>query len=127
ITCSGVPAWATTLPASRTGYNGDATTREYTKILPDGLFTAGAHVEYFVRKSTLATPATFAMVPDTNVVTPQPGEGSTTCDGTPLGAGSEDGHRWQQFGVLPDRWKDPAFGGHGMACMLYVHLDDGPG
>src|SRR5205823_5854669 len=33
-------------------------------------------------------------------------------------------HRWQQFAVLPDRWKNVAFGGQGMACMLYVDLDD---
>jgi len=26
--------------------------------------------------------------------------------------------------VLPDRWKNAAFGGHGMACMLYVDLND---
>jgi hypothetical protein len=33
-------------------------------------------------------------------------------------------HRWQQFGVLPDRWKNGAFGGLGAACMLYVDWND---
>ena len=32
------------------------TTREYTKIFPDGLLTAGSHVEYFFRMSHIATP-----------------------------------------------------------------------
>ena len=38
-----------------------------------------------------------ACCPDTNSVSPQVAEGST------------DGHRWQEFSVLPDRWKDPAY------------------
>jgi hypothetical protein len=54
----------------------------------------------------------FDMVPDTNTVFTQPLESSF------------DAHRWQQFGVLPDRWKDAAFGGQNMACMLYVDLND---
>jgi hypothetical protein len=58
------------------------------------------------------------MVPDTTVVSPQQSEGST------------DGHRWQQFSVLPDRWKDGAFTdiygntGAGMACMLVYDNND---
>lgn len=103
------PAWVTTLPASRTGWDGTTTTVEGTKILPDGQFTPGAHVQYFIRRQDLDQPVTvFEMVPDTNIVYPQPGEGNL------------DGHRWQQFAVLPDRWKDQAFGGLGMACMLFV-------
>ena len=35
-----------------------------------------------------------------------------------------DFHRWQQFGVLPDRWKNPAFGGQAAACMLVVDVGD---
>ena len=35
-----------------------------------------------------------------------------------------DGHRWQEFGVLPDRWKSPAFGGQAAACMLVVDVGD---
>jgi hypothetical protein len=53
------------------------------------------------------------MCPDTNLITPQSREGPST-----------DQHRWQQFAVLPDRWKNNAFGGAGMACMLYVDWND---
>jgi len=113
IVCDGtVPAWLTTVPQSRTGWDGTNTTKEYTKIVPDGLLTPGAHVQYFFRKSGLADSSIFTMVPDTTQVQ-QNGEGPST-----------DGHRWQQFGVLPDRWKDAAFGGAGMACMLYVDWSD---
>jgi hypothetical protein len=52
------------------------------------------------------------MLPDTQMVCPQNGEGSV------------DGERWQHFAVLPDRWKDPAYGGAGPACMLYVDWND---
>jgi len=111
-TCSSVPAWATTF-ATRVGYDGVPTTIEYTKIIPDGLLTAGSHVEYFFRKSTLAAPSVFVAVSDTQYITPQNGEGPST-----------DAHRWQQFGILPDRWKDPAYGGIGSACMLVVDWSD---
>ena len=107
------PDWVTTVPASRTGWNGTLTTNEGTKIIPDGLLTPGAHVQYFIRRQDFVNPTTnFAMVPDTNRVSPQNAEGNT------------DGHRWQQFGVLPDRWKDTAFGGLGSACMLFVDYND---
>ncbi|NOT35501.1 MAG: hypothetical protein HOP12_15250 [Candidatus Eisenbacteria bacterium] len=118
ITCGGggfPPAWVS---APGSGWNPNevpgqpGATREYTKIIPDGQFTPGAHVQYFYRVSSLSTPASFVMAPDTNVILPQLAESST------------DGHRWQQFGVLPDRWKDPAYGGVGMACMLYVDFAD---
>jgi len=114
VNCTGVvPAWLTAVPQSRTGWNGSATTKEFSKIIPDGLLTPGSHVQYFYRKSHAADPnLNYAMCPDTNVITPQPRESST------------DQHRWQQFGVLPDRWKNVAFGGAGMACMLYVDLND---
>ncbi len=113
IKCDGtVPAWLTTVPASRTGWDGLMTTKEFTKIIPDGLLTPGSHVQYFYRYSNIATPGTFAIVPDTAAIWPQASEGST------------DAHRWQQFGVLPDRWKDASFGGQGMACMLYVDNND---
>ena len=112
--CNGViPAWLTTVPQSRTGFDGSATTKEFTKIIPDGLLTPGSHVQYFYRKSHAIDPLVrFAMCPDTNLITPQSGEGST------------DQHRWQQFAVLPDRWKNVAFGGSGAACMLYIDLND---
>ncbi len=114
VICDGtLPAWLTTVPQSRTGWDGSATTKEFTKIIPDGLLTPGSHVQYFYRKSHNIDPLfAFAMCPDTTTITPQNGEGSS------------DGHRWQQFSVLPDRYKDPAFGGTGMACMLYVDYND---
>lgn len=112
ITCTTVPAWVTS-GAPGNGYDGSPTTREFTKILPDGLLTPGSHVQYFFRKSHAVDPLlTHAMVPDTHYILPQQGEGSS------------DGHRWQQFGVLPDRWKDPAFDGAGMACVLVVDGND---
>lgn len=110
------PTWVTTVPASRTGWNGLTTTTEGTKILPDGVFTPGAHIQYFVRRQDFANPTSvFAMMPDTNIVSPQNNEGPNT-----------DGHRWQQFGVLPNRWNDNAFGkgGIGMACMLFYDNND---
>ena len=115
ITCEGwsVPGWLTTLPPGRTGYAGNPQTREFTKIIPDGLLTPGSHVEYFFRKSRLADPSAFAMVPDTEYIAPQPNEGP-----------NYDGHRWQQFGVLPDRWKATDYGGPGAACILYVDAAD---
>jgi len=114
VACNGtVPAWLTTIPQSRTGWNGSATTKEFTKIIPDGLLTPGSHVQYFYRKSHAIDPfLSYAMTPDTNFITPQSREGST------------DMHRWQQFSVLPDRWKNAAFGGAGSACMLYVDWND---
>jgi hypothetical protein len=114
VLCDGtVPAWLTAVPASRTGWDGSATTREFSKIIPDGLLTPGSHVQYFYRKSHSADPfLNYAMCPDTNFITPQSREGST------------DQHRWQQFSVLPDRWKNAVFGGLGMACMLYVDWND---
>jgi len=83
------PAW-TSAPGS--GYNGVSTTREGNKIIPDGLLTPGSHVEYFFRRQDGTDPNVFLM-PDTNAVTPQNLESST------------DGHRWQEFSVLPDSWK----------------------
>jgi hypothetical protein len=113
ITCTTVPAWATTVPQSRTGYDGVQTTKEYTKIIPDGLLTAGAHVQYFFRKSELAAPAVTALAPDTDLVQFQ---GTIN--------NNFDGFRWLQFGVLPDRWKDPLYSGPGNPCMLYVDWND---
>ena len=114
VNCTGVvPAWLTTVPRSRTGWDGNAQTKEFTKIIPDRLLTPGSHVAYFYRKSHAIDPLVrYAMCPDTNFITPQNSEGST------------DQHRWQQFSVLPDRWKNNAFGGSGSACMLYVDLND---
>ena len=111
ITCSAVPTWAT----AGAGFDGNQQTKENTKILPDGIFVPGTHVEYFWRECEIANVGNFVMIPDTHFVSPQVGEGST------------DAHRWQEFSVLPDRWKDGIFGdptAHGMACMLYWDLND---
>ena len=110
VTCSSVPAWVTSLPG--TGYNGNAFTREDSKIIPDDLLTPGSHVEYYFKRTDMSTGYT-ADVPDADRVIPQWGEGPST-----------DAHRWQQFSVLPDAWKSPAFGGLGTACMLYVDWAD---
>ena len=105
------PAWVTSVPNSRTGIPVSNQSDENTKILPDGLFTPGTHVEYFFRREDGgANPV--AVVPDTNIVFPQANEGST------------DAHRWQEFSVLPDTWKKIPFGGPGLACMLYVDWND---
>jgi hypothetical protein len=101
------------------GYDGVPTTREYTKIIPDGLLTPGSHVQYFYRKSNEGDLVNFEMGPDTNFVF-QSAEGGS------------DAHRWQQFGVLPDRWKDGAWSiadrnAPSPACMLYVDYADGRG
>ncbi len=113
ITCSGAPGGY----AAAQGYDGVPTTKEGTKIIPDGLLTPGAHVQYFFRLQNDGPrdDLNFDVTPDTFFVTPQSSETSY------------DGHRWQQFGVLPDRWKDLAFGGQGMACMLYVDQVDRAG
>ena len=115
ITCNSVPAWVTENQATD-GYDGQQQTKESTKIIPDGMLTPGSHVEYFFRMSHLATPTAFVMTPDTNLIFPQPDEGP-----------NQDGHRWQQFGVLPDRWKDVAYGGAGSPCLLVLDYNDGRG
>ncbi len=111
-TCGTAPDWVTA-NAPADGYNGDPNTIELTKIFPDGLFTPGTHVEYFLRLSHIGSEATFVMVPDTNYIYPQPWEGP-----------NYDGHRWQEFSVLPDRWKSAAYGGIGDACMLVIDGND---
>jgi hypothetical protein len=96
------------------------TTIEETKIIPDGLLTCGAHVEYFFRNIEFSKENTdySALLPDTNTVW-QTAEGTT------------DGHRWQEFSVLPDCWKSGAYThpvfqavGRGPACMLVVDGND---
>jgi len=87
-------------------------TYEYTKILPDGQFTPGTHVEYFIRREDNPLSGGPFFCPDTSTVFPQVSEGST------------DAHRWQEFSVLPDQWKKGAYGGLDLACMLYVDLND---
>src|SRR5262249_48888820 len=99
-------------------------TYEYTKIIPDGQLTPGAEIQYFFRRSTIGDAITTIngapfqisarLGPDTNFVLPN--------DAGPFA--SLDGHRWMHASVLPDRWKDLAFGGSGMACMLVVDAAD---
>jgi hypothetical protein len=119
VQCDGVvPTYISSRPehADVTG-----TTREGTKIIPDGLLTPGAHVEYFFRdqKDSDAPGPADGMCPDTNIVMQVTTEGST------------DGHRWQEFGVLPNAWKKTTYFhpvmqrfGSGPACMLVVDAND---
>jgi hypothetical protein len=92
------------------------TTKEYKKIIPDGLLTPGSHVEYFFRRCDLAATSIADLGPDTMQVI-QGSEGST------------DGHRWQEFCVLPDRWKDGLWAANdrdasAKACMLFIDWED---
>ena len=115
ITCSSVPVWLTArhTPA-RAGYDGTQTTREYTKIFPDGLLTAGSHIEYFYRMCHVISPTQFVMDPDTTTITPQV-----------IGSASNyDAKRWEGISILPDRWKDAGYGGIGSACMLVVDYNE---
>lgn len=108
--------WVT---AAGSSWDGTSFTTEGTKILPDGYFTPGTQVQYFFRKSDAASATTvFGIMPDTNSVFPQSLEAST------------DGHRWQAFSVLPDRWKETGYVnpnglvGLGKACLLVVDQND---
>jgi len=106
ISCSGTP------PAVYGAVSG--LSKEATKILPDGWFTPGTHIEYFVRKSTLESPGIYELHFDTTRVTPQ-------------GTGSEadlDQERWSSVDVLPDMWKSVRFGGAGLGCILMVDAAD---
>jgi hypothetical protein len=118
----GTDGWETTSgygqETGRTGLMTHGHTYEFTKIMPDGQFTPGTHVQYFFRREDAGGSGgpceapDPCMAPDTNVVFPQAGEGST------------DAHRWQQFSVLPDAWKFDSYDGLGQACMLYVDMND---
>ncbi|HVP14054.1 MAG TPA: FlgD immunoglobulin-like domain containing protein, partial [Terriglobales bacterium] len=116
ITCSSVPDWLTDPDIRvRAGYDNNVQTKEFTKIIPDGLLTAGSSVQYFFRQQDVVPddPTVFVMCPDTCRIFPQPNEGA-----------SFDAHRWQQFSILPDRWKDAAYGGTAAACMLALDYND---
>jgi hypothetical protein len=115
ISCDGT-GWGSYGAGS--GWDGLTTTKEYKKIIPDGLLTPGSHVEYFFRRCDLAATSIFDMAPDTNFVAVQNSE-----------TGNTDGHRWQEFSVLPDRWKDNAWAanerdGTAPACMLFIDWQD---
>jgi len=87
-----------------------ALSKEATKILPDGWFTPGTHIEYFVRKSTLEAPGAYELLFDTTKVYPQ----------GPAGGEDLDQERWSSVDVLPDMWKSSRYGGAGLACLLLV-------
>lgn len=89
-------------------------TYEFTKIIPDGQMTPGAEIQYFFRKSTVGNAVDFEMSPDTNYIFPQNTETF----------GYFDFHRWREIRILPDRWKDQAYGGTGMACMLVLDVGE---
>jgi hypothetical protein len=114
IVCGTLPAYFRVIPYSRLGFNGDSMTTENVSIFPDGVFTPGTHVEYFFRREDLTgvNAGRVDLVPDTTVVYVQQEEANF------------DGHRWQEFNVLPDKWKDPAYGGAANACMLYADWND---
>jgi hypothetical protein len=102
IDCPGAP------PAAYGPVSG--VTKEGTKILPDGWFTPGTHIEYFVRRSSLEAPGTATLLLDTTRVFPQ----------DLAGLADLDADRWHSVDVLPDMWKSARFGGGGLACMLVI-------
>ena len=106
IDCSGTP------PAVYGAVSG--TTKEGTKILPDGWFTPGTHIEYFIRRSTIEAPGTFALLFDTTNVFTQDAAGNPDFDAD----------RWSSVDVLPDMWKSSRYGGAGLACMLMIDGND---
>lgn len=91
-----------------------ASSQEATKILPDGWFTPGTHIEYFVRKSTLEAPGTYELLFDTTRVFPQDAGGIA----------DYDQERWSSADVLPDMWKSSRYGGAGLACLLMIDGND---
>jgi hypothetical protein len=116
IICDGtVPTY---LPVGTLG-----TTLECTKIIPDGMLTPGAHVQYFFRdQKGTEVPQLLpdGLCPDTTTVFTQISEGPNF-----------DRHRWQEFSVLPDRWKDPQYlhpifqtFGSGPAKLLVIDWND---
>jgi len=106
IDCSGTP------PAVYGAVSG--TTKEGTKVLPDGWFTPGTHIEYFIRRSTIEAPGTFALLFDTTNVFTQDAAGNPDFDAD----------RFSSVDVLPDMWKSSRFGGAGLACMLMIDGND---
>ena len=121
-TNAGVPLPGTGLTTSENGL-AVGKTYEFTKIIPDGQLTPGAEIQYFFRRSIIGdavtmvngspSQASLSIDPDTNFV---------LTNDSPFT--SFDGHRWMEASVLPDRWKNVAFGGSGMACMLVVDRGD---
>jgi hypothetical protein len=85
---------------------------EYVKILPDGQFTPGTHIEYFFRRTFINNLTAYQLMPDTTAIYPQ----------TLFGGGNFEGIRFASSDVLPDRWKDPSRPGNPpFACMLVAN------
>jgi len=99
------------VPAPYSGVSG--TTKENTKILPDGYFSPGTHIEYFIRRSLIQSPSTAVLLFDTTAVFPQ----------DPVNT-DFDQERWSNADVLPDMWKSTRYGGLGLACMLMIDGND---
>jgi hypothetical protein len=115
--CAAAPYFDTWPPSA---YPPDTPTEtiEGTKILPDGYFSPGSHIEYFFRRSDAPQgTANVRFAPDTTRVTRQ----------TTLYYSGDDCQRFLEMAVLPDLWKDLRFGGSGLACMLVIDAEDGGG
>ena len=112
VVCGTAPAWLTFANAARKGWDSLTTTKEMTKIIPDGLLTPGSHVEYFLRKSQIFGFAGYAMCPDTEAISNQPS------------SANGDLNRWFEFSILPDRYKAAEYKGAGDASLLYADYCD---
>ncbi len=106
IDCSGSP------PIAYGSVSG--LSEEGTKILPDGWFTPGTHIEYFVRRSTIQNPNDITLMFDTTNVFVQDLAGNPDFDA----------ERFTSVDVLPDMWKSTRYGGSGLACMLMIDGND---
>ncbi len=104
--CTGTP------PPAYGAVNGSS--KEGTKILPDGWFSPGTHIEYFVRWSRTDDPGQVSLLFDTTNVFVQ----------DPVGNPDFDAERFTSVDVLPDMWKSSRYGGSGLACMLMVDAGD---
>lgn len=87
---------------------------EGTKILPDGWFTPGTHIEYFVRRSTVENLTNDELLFDTLMVTVQDLTGNPDFDQ----------ERFTSVDVLPDMWKSTRYLGAGLACFLMIDAND---
>jgi hypothetical protein len=105
-----------TVPAAYTVFGvTSGKTNENTKIIPDGYLSPGAHVEYFIRRTLLESPATVNYLFDTTKVFTQDFGGNEDFDA----------ERWSSFDILPDMWKSTRYPpGAGLACMLMIDGND---
>ena len=115
--CPGIGVWDIdewiTVTLDPIGGGDHTTTSGGDPIFPDDLFTPGTVVQYYFKAHYAGGGSLTIPNPD--------------CAMQVAGQNSLDGHRWEQFTVLPDLWKDPAFGGLGLPCALVVDLEDGRG